>query len=102
LDVVFKLLFIDPANRELLKSSLQDFLQPQAPIIHVEVLNPELQKVSPNERGAEVDLLVRLDGGRRVHVEIQIAGRAGFIGRSLYYWARTYAQHNLPRTRRLC
>jgi predicted transposase/invertase (TIGR01784 family) len=64
----------------------------RAPILDVEVLNPELPKTRPGQRGAEVDVLVRFAGGRRVHVEIQIAKREGFIGRSLFYWARTFAQ----------
>jgi hypothetical protein len=92
LDIVFKLLFTAPRNRSLLVRFLQDFLQPSSPIVDVHVLNPELPKVRPGERGAEVDLLVRLDGGQRVHVEIQVAAREGFIGRSLFYWARTFSQ----------
>jgi predicted transposase/invertase (TIGR01784 family) len=92
LDIVFKMLFTDPRNRGLLIHFLQDFLQPAAPIVDIEVLNPELRRVSPGERGAEVDLLVTFDGGKRVHVEIQLSPREGFIGRSLFYWARTFTR----------
>jgi predicted transposase/invertase (TIGR01784 family) len=63
-----------------------------APVADIEVLNPELRRVSPGERGAEVDLLVTFDGGKRVHVEIQLSPREGFIGRSLFYWARTFTR----------
>jgi predicted transposase/invertase (TIGR01784 family) len=92
LDIVFKLLFTEPRNRDLLVRFLQDFLRPASPIVDVQVLNPELRKVRPRERGAEVDLLVEFDGGRRVHVEIQVAAREGFVGRSLFYWARAFSQ----------
>jgi predicted transposase/invertase (TIGR01784 family) len=92
LDIVFKMLFTDPRNRDLLCRFVQDFLQPATPIADIEVLNPELRRVSPGERGAEVDLLVCFDGGKRAHVEIQLSPRDGFIGRSLFYWARAFTR----------
>jgi predicted transposase/invertase (TIGR01784 family) len=89
LDIVFKLLFTNPQNEHLLRCFLEDFLQPDTPIIRVEVLNPETKRRGAFER-AIVDLMIALDGGKRAHVEIQLQMRPGFVERSLFYWARSF------------
>ncbi len=91
IDVVFKMLFTDERNRDLLTTMLEDFLRPARPIKGVRVLNPELRRENITERGAIVDLLVQLDGGSRVHVEMQLSSHPFFVERALYYWARSHA-----------
>lgn len=96
LDVVFKMLLTDPANRELLLCFLQDFLKPEVPIVDVVVLNPETVRQGVGERSAIVDLMMALADGERVHVEIQLRGHDAFVPRSVFYWARTYAGQLSP------
>ncbi len=43
------------------------------------------------DKGIELDLLVHLDDGTEVDVEMQAKGKAAFRSRAMYYWARTYA-----------
>jgi predicted transposase/invertase (TIGR01784 family) len=55
------------------------------------VLNPELPKDLADDKGALLDVLVRLDDGRQVDVEMQSCSRPGLRQRALFYWARMYA-----------
>ncbi len=87
LDVVFALLFGSSNNRDLLVPLLTAVLQPRVPIGDVTVLNPNLPKQLVSERGAVVDVLVRLQDGRRVDVEMQSREQRSLLPRVLYYWA---------------
>jgi predicted transposase/invertase (TIGR01784 family) len=90
LDVVFKLLFANEKNRNILIALLTAVLQPSAPIDAAEVLNPEVPKELPAEKGAVLDIHVRLADGRHIDVEMQAQVHPGFRQRVLYYWARLY------------
>jgi predicted transposase/invertase (TIGR01784 family) len=90
LDVVFKILFAAPENRELLISLLTAVLRPSSPIVSVEVLNPQMPKELVTDKGAVLDLHVKLADGREVDVEMQAGQRPGLRSRALYYWARMY------------
>ncbi len=87
LDVVFALLFAGAKNRDLLIALLTAVLQPRTPIGNVTVLNPDLPKQLVSERGAVLDVLVRLEDGRQVNVEMQSRYQSGLPQRILYYWA---------------
>ncbi len=87
LDVVFALLFGSSNNRGLLVPLLTAVLQPCVPIGDVTVLNPNLSKQLVSERGAVLDVLVRLRDGRRVDVEMQSREQRSLLPRVLYYWA---------------
>jgi predicted transposase/invertase (TIGR01784 family) len=91
LDVIFKSLLARPVNRDLLASLITAVLQPPVPIASVRVLNPELPKDLADDKGALLDVLVRLDDGRQVDVEMQSHSRPGLRQRALFYWARLYA-----------
>jgi predicted transposase/invertase (TIGR01784 family) len=90
LDVVFKVLFADPGNRDLLVSLLEAVLRPPAPISDITIENPELPNELVDDRGARLDLLVRLRDGRRVNVEMQSYAAPGIPQRALFYWAGMY------------
>lgn len=90
LDVVFKLLFADERNRQLLTSLLTAVLEPSQPIVDVEVLNPDTPKESVVDKGAVLDVRVRLRDGTEVNIEMQTAPHAGLRQRALFYWARVY------------
>ena len=90
LDVVFKLLLGSPEGRGSLIALLTAILKPKAPIVSVEVLNPELPRAHVTDRGVILDLHVGLADGTRIDVEMQVDKRDGFRQRILYYWARDY------------
>ncbi len=91
LDVVFKLLFAHEKNRDILIALLTAVLQPSVSIDSVQVLNPEVPKDLPADRGAVLDIHVRLSDGRQVDVEMQSESHSGLEERFLYYWARLHA-----------
>jgi predicted transposase/invertase (TIGR01784 family) len=96
LDVVFKILFASEQNRDLLVSLLTAVLRPSSPIASVEVLNPEMPKELVTDKGAVLDLRVRLADARLVDVEMQSSVHAGLRSRALYYWARMYCSQLGP------
>ncbi len=89
-DVVFKLLFSDERNRDLLRSLLNAVLQPTRPIISVEVINPEIPKDAVDDRGLVLDILAVDDRGTRTDVEMQAYAQEAMPERALYHWARLY------------
>ena len=90
LDVVFKLLFAAESNRGLLIALLNDVLRPTSPIARVEVVNPEIEKDAPDDRGVILDILVAHDDGTRSDIEMQAQDRGATEKRALYHWARMY------------
>ncbi len=86
-DIAFKMLFSEPDNERLLISLLTAVLRPQ-PILGVTVLNRELLPEQAGDRALFVDLLVRLEGGGRVNVEMQCDPRGHSEKRWLFQWAR--------------
>jgi predicted transposase/invertase (TIGR01784 family) len=96
LDVVFKLLFGAAQNRGLLKMLIEDVLQPERPIVSLDVVNPEIERESVDGRGLVLDVHVVHDDGTRTNVEMQTYHRPGMEQRALFHWARIYA-NALPR-----
>jgi predicted transposase/invertase (TIGR01784 family) len=90
LDIVFKLLLTRPGRERVLVSLLSAVLHPPAPIASVVVLNPELLGEAVDDKHVVLDVLVRLEDGRRVDVEMQMRRHAGVRRRALMYWARLF------------
>ncbi len=87
-DIVFRILFSD---EKLVVPLLEAVLRPPRPIVRAVVKNPELPKTSLDDKGGYLDLLLTLDDGSLVDVEMQCARRGAFAERVLYYWASVYA-----------
>ena len=90
LDVVFKLLFAAERNRHLLIDLLNDLLRPKEPFLSVEVINPEIEKDAPDDRGIVLDILVVHSDGTRTNIEMQAQNRGSTEKRALYHWSRMY------------
>ncbi|MBN1609302.1 MAG: PD-(D/E)XK nuclease family transposase [Polyangiaceae bacterium] len=86
----FKLLLADERNRDLLVSLLNAIRQPSRPIVSVEVVNPEIQKDAPDDRGLALDILAVHDDQTRTDVEMQAYQREAMGTRALYHWARVF------------
>jgi predicted transposase/invertase (TIGR01784 family) len=90
LDVVFRMLFSSPRNRKILRALLTAVLAPPSPIANIRVLDARKPGAAPLDRGAVLDLELHLDDGTQVHVEMQRRYQGDFIGRGLFYWARSF------------
>ncbi len=90
LDIVFKLLFSAPESREALTSLLTAVLRPARPISEVRVLNPWIPGTRVDDKGVVLDILVVLDDGTRINVEMQASRRPGLPVRALFYWSRAF------------
>lgn len=91
-DFLFKLLFREPSDERRLISLLTAVLDPPVPITNAEVLNPEIAPEEIAGKAIVLDLLVRLDDGRTVDVEMESIPRPLFIPRNVFYWARAHAR----------
>jgi predicted transposase/invertase (TIGR01784 family) len=90
LDIVFKMLFGHPDNRELLVSFLTAVLRPSSPIRAVYVESEPL-KPAVNDKEIALDIHVELVDGQQINVEMQSEPRPCRRERALYYWARMHA-----------
>ncbi|HEY3999119.1 MAG TPA: Rpn family recombination-promoting nuclease/putative transposase [Candidatus Xenobia bacterium] len=93
-DVVFKFVFAAPKNERVLRSLVNAILGLDGGerIAHVDVLNPGLPKSHVGDRGLVLDLKCRDHVGRLYNIEVQLAARADYIQRSLYYLARLFTE----------
>lgn len=89
LDIVFKMLFEARESRDSLISLLTAVLRPPRPIREVRVLNPGIRGERVDDKFIVLDILVLLDDGTRIDVEMQATRRPAWPERALYSWART-------------
>ena len=89
-DLVFKLLFDRPRSKGILIALLTAVLAPKSPINDVTVLNPGISTQNVDDKEITLDLLVQLDNGTQVNIEMQSDSRPGFADRIVFYWARAF------------
>ena len=91
LDIVFKLLFTSgPDSDVALGGLLTAVLSPPRPIVSITVLNPLIAGVDVTDKGIALDLLLELDDGTQIDLEMQSDKRHAFRNRALFYWARLF------------
>ena len=91
LDVVSKMLLSSPDCRDGLIDLISCIITPPSPIVSLEVLNPIVPRQIVDERGVELDLLLRLDDGSHVNLEMQTSTSKILPHRALYHWAKVYS-----------
>ena len=91
LDVVSKMLLSSPDCRDGLIDLISCIITPPSPIVSLEVLNPIVPRQLVDERGVELDLLLRLDDGSHVNLEMQTSTSKILPHRALYHWAKVYS-----------
>lgn len=90
-DIVFKKMFSDVNNADLLKHFLSNMLAlPLDSIKEVTVTNPEIIPESLNEKFGQMDIRLKLNDSI-VNVEMQISNEPDFKDRVLYYWSKLYS-----------
>jgi hypothetical protein len=82
LDVVSKMLLSSPDCRDGLIDLITSIITPPSPIVSLEILNPIVPRQIVDERGVELDLLLRLDDGSHINLEMQALDEAQQIARA--------------------
>lgn len=90
LDIIFKKIFSDTENTDLLQALLSSLLDiPKDSIHNIVIENSEVLPLNINEKFVRIDLHIQVDD-RLVDVEMQINNEPGYRERALYYWSRLY------------
>ena len=84
-DYVFKRLFGDPANADLLIHLLNAVLRPAVPIVAVTIENPFLEKEWEEDKLSVLDILATDEAGRKFNVEMQTTVPFDLPERLVYY-----------------
>ena len=91
LDVIFKRLFADEDNLDLLHDFLSSLLEiPHDSITNIVVQNPEIMPESVSGKFSRMDLKLTVNDSL-VNVEMQIKDEPDFRDRVLFYWAKLYS-----------
>jgi predicted transposase/invertase (TIGR01784 family) len=91
LDIIFKKLFSDKNNEDLLHDFLSSMLEiPYDDIKHIVVENSEILPDSISGKFSRLDIRMTVDN-RLVNCEMQIAKEDAFRDRSLFYWSKMYS-----------
>ncbi len=93
-DFVFKRIFGDEKNADVLVNFLNSvFESAREPLIEsVEILNPFIDKEALTDKMSVLDIRARTETRTLINIEIQLWNRRNIEKRTLYYWARMYAQ----------
>jgi predicted transposase/invertase (TIGR01784 family) len=90
-DEVFKMLFGDEQNKDILTPFLKAVLPlPRDDYEQIELLNPFLPGEALDDKVGILDLRVRTKTGKLIDVEIQVANHSALKERVLYYLARLF------------
>ena len=90
LDIIFKKLFGDEKNKDILHAFISDILDiPYDSIDNIVIQNPELVPNAMDEKFSRMDVKLMVDD-RLVNIEIQISNEGCFEDRTAYHWARLF------------
>jgi len=92
IDLVFKLLFGDEERKPVLISLLSAILQPESPIVDVVLCDKDIPSHALTDKASVLDILVKMENGSMVDIEVQVRRTPAFRSRLLYYWARLYTE----------
>jgi predicted transposase/invertase (TIGR01784 family) len=88
-DYVFKRLFGDENNKDILLALLNSILREN--IVDVQILNPEFAIEFEEDKLGILDVKARTDSGTFIDIEIQLSRTIAFEKRILYYWSKLYS-----------
>ncbi len=92
LDVIFKRVFGDAKNEDIIASMLSALLEiPRENIRHIEIQNVELPPEELGRKFSRLDLKLNVDN-KTVNVEMQVNYEPDFRDRTLFYWARMFGE----------
>ena len=90
LDIIFKKLFADTKNEDILRAFISDILDiPYGDIKKIEITNPELVPDSIDEKFSRIDVNLTVND-KLVNIEIQVNNEGFYEDRATYHWARLF------------
>ena len=90
-DAVFKMMLTAPECEESLLELITAIIKPSRPLLRAKVRNPVITKDHITDTDIALDILVDVDGGLRVNIEMQMVWHHCLEERALYYLARAYS-----------
>jgi predicted transposase/invertase (TIGR01784 family) len=85
-DIVFKLLFGDKRNGDLLRDFLKSIVKlPDDEFSKIAIVDPHLLRKHPDKKLGILDLKVKTKSGKIIHVEIQLSGLPQMRERIVFY-----------------
>ena len=88
-EVIFKLLFGDERNKDILTDFLKSVLKvPHEEYDEITISDPHLIREFPDDKLGILDVKLKLKSGRVVNIEIQLATMKAFKQRMMFYNAR--------------
>ena len=91
LDIIFKKIFSDKNNEDMLHDLLASMLDvPYDSIKKIEILNPEILPETVTGKFSRMDIKILVDD-QIVNIEMQVKNEGDFRDRSLYYWSKLYS-----------
>ena len=91
LDLVFKKIFGDKKNSDILSDFLSAVLG-VTDIESIEILDNEMISDVFVEKFSRLDLRINLNGNTSINVEIQVKNYENYKDRTLFYWSKLYTQ----------
>ncbi|ADL52034.1 Rpn family recombination-promoting nuclease/putative transposase [Clostridium cellulovorans] len=97
IDFVFKLLFGDEKNKDLLIAFLSAVLNlPEREFVGIEILNTELFREFKEDKKGILDVRVKTVNGKQIDIEIQVLPTEFMPERTLFYWSKMYTTQVKP------
>ena len=91
-DVIFKMLFGDNRNKEILIDFLQSVLKlPKEEYDQITIADPHLKREEPDDKLGIVDVLLNTTSGKILHIEIQVLEQDDLPERITYYNSKLLA-----------
>lgn len=91
IDFVFKLLFGDEKNKDILIGFLSAVLKmSQEDFVGIEIVNSELLREFKEDRKGILDVRAKTRAGKQIDIEIQIVPTDYMPERTLFYWSKLY------------
>ena len=91
LDIIFKRVFGNEKNTEIIAGFISDMLDiPREKITKVVIKNVELPPDEIDQKFSRLDLNLYVDG-RKINIEMQVNKESAYKERTLFYWAKLYS-----------
>lgn len=90
-DIIFKKIFGEKVNKEILISFLNSILSSE--VKDVEIQEEKLQRDKIDDKLGILDIKATLDTGEKVNIEVQQLNQYNMIKRTLYYWSKLYTEN---------
>ena len=92
IDIAFKKIFGVEENKDLLMSLINAIVGPNDQVFDLTLMNPYNLQSFRTDKLSIMDIKAKGHDGKRFNIEIQITNEGEYDKRSLYYWAKMYAE----------